>query len=179
LAVFRTRIYPMVEVSPVKGKTLLFPAFDVEERAEAVLGYRSHACLVASILLAFLIFPSILTPPPPTSVSLLKAGDGSYATGSSLSGSFAFQRAVVVTGAFVTNATVTVRIQQSSYPTDADECQVSAPTLNCYTTGNVSHAILNVTLQQGNYRLIVTFTNDTAVQTWFNVTQGFVATLQK
>lgn len=134
--------------------------------------------VTASILLAFLVLPSILAPPPPTSVPLLKAGNASYATGSGLSGN-TFQRAVVVTGAFVTDASATVRIQQSNYPPDVDGCQASAPTPYCYTTGDVSRAILDTTLQAGSYRLLVTFTNDTTVQTWFNVTQGFVATYQK
>ena len=48
-----------------------------------------------------------------------------------------------------------------------------------YTTGNVNHATLSVPLPAGTYQIAVAFTNDTAVQTWFNITQSFVATYQK
>jgi hypothetical protein len=134
--------------------------------------------IIALVLSVFLVLPSLLAPPAPTSVSFFKMQSASYATGSSIiSENFTLKDSAVLSGAFVTNATATVMIQQSSFPSGSDECR--GPTPSCYTTGNVNHATLDGTLQAGSYRVIVTFTNDTTVQTWFNVTAPFVATYQK
>jgi hypothetical protein len=135
------------------------------------------ASIVLVIILAFIIFPSAFSPAPQPSIVLLREGDGSYATGSALNGTFALLHTAILTGAFVTNASATVKVQQSSWPSNVDECQ--KPTLQCYTTGDVNRATINATLLPGNYRLTVIFTNDTTVQTWFNVTQSLGATYQK
>jgi hypothetical protein len=132
--------------------------------------------IVAISCLAALTLSPLLAP---TSVSLpYKAGNaGSYATGSTSFATFTLQHTAVLTGAFVTNASADVNIEQLSMPSALDQCQ----NLNgyCYTTGDVNHATLDTTLPAGTYKLVVTFTNDTTAQTWFNITQSFVAAYQK
>jgi hypothetical protein len=141
------------------------------------LSFYGTLIVLVSVLLAFLVLSSILPPAYPDSMTLVKAGNASYAMGSSLNGTFTLQHSAVLSGAFVTNASAKVRIQQSNWQSHVDECQKA--TNYCYNTGNVNHATLNATLVAGSYHLTVTFTNETTVQTWFNVTQGFVATYQK
>lgn len=136
---------------------------------------RLFLAAVVAVTLAIMVVPSALAPPP-NSITLLTAGSSSYATGSSLNGTFTLKHPALVTGAFVTNASATLTIQQSSFPSDVAECQTA--TVHCYTTGSVGRAVVGTSLMPGSYRFTVTFTNSTTDQTWLNVTQSLVATYQ-
>jgi hypothetical protein len=131
------------------------------------------AVVTALALLAFLVVPATL-PRPTTSVTLIKAGNASYALGSSLHGTFVLRHNAVVTGAFVANGGVWLVIQQAG--SHGVECQGS--TYYCYNTGNVTNATIDTTLVTGTYEDNVAFPGPNA-QTWFNVTQSLVATYQK
>jgi hypothetical protein len=80
--------------------------------------------IVALAILAFLILPSVLPAPAPTSVLLMRAGNASYATGGSLDRSSALKHNAVLSGSFVTNVSATVRIQQSGHSIDVTQCRV-------------------------------------------------------
>ena len=132
--------------------------------------------IVVAVLLAFLVLPPLFAP---TSVSLFKAGlNGSYATGSLSCVVFTLQHAAVLTGSFVTSSSATMSILRVDIPQGEDVlCQNTDSYY--YTMGDVNRATLDVPLPAGTYQIAVAFTNDTAVQTWFNITQSFVATYQK
>jgi hypothetical protein len=131
---------------------------------------------VISALLAVLLLPTLFAP---TSVPLAyKAGNaGSYATGSLSCVVFTLQRAAVLTGSFVTNSSAIMGIARVVNPQDNIACQ--NPDTYYYTTGDVNQATLNVLLPAGTYLTVVAFTNETTSQTWFNITQSFIATYQK
>lgn len=129
--------------------------------------------VVALVLAAFIILPPLFAP---KSVSLpYAAGDaGSYATGSFSCALFTLQHPAILAGGFVTNASVTLSISQVFNLQTDIVC--SQPGGHYYTTGDVDRGTLDVSLPAGSYEVTLSFTNETTTQTWFNVTQSFVAT---
>lgn len=132
--------------------------------------------VLAVVFIALLALSPILTP---SAVSLpYKAGNvGSYATGSSSYVTFTLHRPAVLKGGFVTNASVAITIKQLDMPSALDQCKSISGF--CYSSGTVSHGTLDVVLPAGTYRMTLSFNDDTVSQTWFNVTQSFVATYSK
>ena len=139
-----------------------------------ILGALFVLVLIAGVVLAY---PYLIAGPNPLSNNqfLTKGHETYYAFGSTTSVPVTLPMSYVLTGGFDTNTSLVFYVM-TSQQYESQSPQFKSPVDYYYSTGNVKSAVINTTLDSGNYDLVFDFVNNTGRMVTSSNGTGWVST---